>query len=139
VVPLNHQNKQLQIKWYERLKSEGFEDIENTALESRPLLELHSVRFATQYGRQKQIKNSKYYERVSHLSCHASFDDICSTVTNHFNSVTKDEAQIIWDMHVDGKSERFIAFKVNRSKTCVHQVIERLLEWLEFYDCERDN
>ena len=123
--------RDLQDKWYQVLKQEGFNDIEDYQRADRPLLEWHAFKYISPRSQQRQQSYLEYEEKIEAFIRSESFDDVFLFITNHWNSSKTDEAKQIWDLYLQGWTERRIANHINRSKTCVHQVLWRILEWVK--------
>lgn len=57
--------KALQTEWYQRLESEGFDDIEDTSSRHEFLKEWHSGKFQSARATQRFIENDEYYRLAS--------------------------------------------------------------------------
>lgn len=136
---MNHRQKlrELEIIWYQKLADEtDFEDIEDVFKKGRPLKEWHSLKFRSQRSKTKQLDQNEYALLVEKYNSQVSFEDIGELVVferraGGWEPITKLEAEQIWMLHLEGLTERKIAQRLNRSKTGVHGVIQRILEWLK--------
>ena len=104
--------KELEKVWYEKLKEEGFEDIENLSVESRTL-KTWSNRFHIdkKYQADLEIAQQIYYEQARALIETETF----------YNEGWKK----IWELHSEGMPEREIAKLVPYKKSMVHYVIHK--------------
>lgn len=98
---LKPEHKSLEVIWYQKLKEDGFKDIEDTSMEGRPLLCWHNFKF-------KNIPNIKiesskiYYEKAKTL------------LMNHiFENETE---KTIWSLHSEGLSKRQIEKVIQNSE-----------------------
>lgn len=95
--PLKADVKKLQQHWYDRLKEDGFEDIEDTRHPKSPLKAWHSYKWkhvSPDLIMAKQV----YYDKAAELLNTYEFE-------NHTH-------RIIWELHIDGLSTREIAAKI---------------------------
>ena len=86
--------KALQKKWYGKLAKQGFEDIEDTNREDKPLKSLHNHRFYL-IPVEQRLATESYYEMARQLLNEYKFK----------NSTHKR----IWELHCQGLSRRKIA------------------------------
>ena len=117
----------LQQEWYDKLKAEGFEDIEQP---DGNLKSWHSFYFALNHNEVTADSLKEYF----HLATQFMHD-------NDFKSKLE---QFIWAHHIDGRSVREIAllakkngFKAQKDK--VRIIIQRIAqEMFKFYRDRRD-
>jgi hypothetical protein len=111
----NNNFKQLQAKWYKKLKDSGFEDAES----SESHLKKWSNCFTREVQTDEQLLAKREYYRMAE-----------NFLTTYKFKTRLD--QVIWDYHSNGMSARNIAATLNevkiRSKSAVHLVIKRLRE-----------
>jgi hypothetical protein len=99
----------LRDEWYERLRAEGFEDIENTKTHTPILKQYHAAYFSSRYSAEEFQEILSYYETAQSLSLKGeSFLD----------------AQV-WRYHSQGMLQPEIGKRVNRSTARVNQIIQR--------------
>ncbi len=98
-----HQDlKALQKIWYEKLKSDGFEDIEDTDNVYKPLKAWHSFRFH-RLGSLLKIETSEiYYEKAASLLHRFNFKNVTQ--------------RKIWELHSQGWSKRQIEKEIKDHK-----------------------
>ncbi len=119
--------KKLQEKWYKKLEKEGFKDIENFSLESRPLKEWHNFKF-----KRAKFGNELYQDQIQNLLNHKDFDEYCKMMVKHGNcKFTKKQVREIWELHVQGLSTRKIAKKMKRVKARIDDIIKGLRTWMK--------
>ena len=103
----------LQSEWYERLKKEGFNDIENSRTR---LLNEWSVSFFRNY------KDKNVYD-----VCEWYFDEARRILNEYqFNN---DNDKAVWELHCEGRTIRQIAMKINIacfSRSTIHRKIKKL-------------
>lgn len=92
--------------WYDKLKEEGFEDIEDTNNEFRPLKSWHSFRF--------MLNDSSYFKntnlRTNRESAISYYRLACQLLnTHHFKNETH---RRIWELHSEGWSKRQIEAEI---------------------------
>lgn len=110
----------LQKQWYQKLKEDGFVDIENTAYKNPDLLRYEGKYFIKQYSPFEFEIKQEYYERASEF-----------LHTHVFESRLDEE---VWKMHSDGVSVREMAAILKRigfpslGFRTVHQILQRLKE-----------
>ena len=136
--------KRLQAEWYERLKQDGFEDIEDTSLDERPLKRWSGA--VSLDGKQKPVCDlfgfqdpgteiqssfpSKRYGKEEALLNHAEFDDICSSVCGHGNHrLVASQVKEIWELYLEGKTNRAISKETKVNHVTVYRTITSLTEW----------
>lgn len=118
--------------WYSLLREEGFQDIEDTTLSHRPLKAWHSFHFPTERVQLRRETREKYQSLIEDFMHRDDLGEIATLSTNHSNTpLTTDDALLILTLHSQGFTERAIAVKVGRSKTCIHQMLERFRSWMK--------
>lgn len=128
------QFKKLQKKWYAKIarvpgkQGDTFHDIEDS---EEFLSDWHSLKFLDDQSVIRCQTNSDYQRKIEAILHHQSFGQILISITSHGNSASMGEAQRVWQLHIDGWTERRIAREIQRSKTCVHQMITRIREWMK--------
>jgi predicted DNA-binding protein YlxM (UPF0122 family) len=119
--------RSLQTKWYKKLEKEGFEDIENTKHDSRPLNEWHSFK----KPKPSQSVDSLYQSQIETFLNQKDFDDICRLMTKHGNSrLTVKQIRNIWELHIDGLSNRKIEKQLKIPRSTVYDYIKGLRLWM---------
>lgn len=124
--------KDIEAEWYLKLKAEGFEDIEDTSLPDRPLIEYHSTKFCKTAGQNKRARYEKYYNQFEAFLNSSSINEICELIVKHGNSsIGPQKVKKVLQLHVGGKTERRIAKEVKCSKDCVHRILKKAQEWMD--------
>jgi hypothetical protein len=125
---------ELEQAWYERLRLEGFEDIEAVQNPDRPLRQWHSLLFrrkSQQYVYQKYTIE-EYVRKADDFANNPQFPHITQTLSRHGNCLfTAHGIAAIWDLHRMGKSERAIATQMDCSRSCITFLLRRLRRWME--------
>lgn len=105
--------RQLRDKWYAKLKEKGFEDIENTKMNSPELKKFDRVVF-------KKVSASEYESRTKYYSN-------CSEILNTYKFKSKLEEKI-WALHSEGLSLREIEkeIKGKLKKDWINQTIHTI-------------
>jgi hypothetical protein len=118
-MPQNKNFKELQAKWYAKLKKTGFNDIEShTQNDDNPdgsLKEWHSQRFYINNRVEDFKQKERYYQLATQFTYDYKFND--------------EQDKIIWDLHANGSSVREISKQLNKKgydRTSVHKVIKKL-------------
>jgi len=93
--------KTLQSEWYEKLKNEGFEDIEDTENRTKTMVRAF-----------KDESKLAYYEKANAFLEDYEFDS--------------PEDAIVWRYHCIGKATRQIASELEISKSHADRIIQRL-------------
>lgn len=106
------QLKQLQKKWYKKLKDTGFNDIEDTDSVNEMLKTWDSHYFIYVTTPEQFQARSDYYDR-------------CSTFLNEHKFLTKLDKKI-WELHSEGIPLRTAAKQVNKSVAFVFKATRRL-------------
>lgn len=123
--------KELELIWYAKLKEQGFEDIENTGITTRPLKDWHSFKFIDESSQARQKTRSEYQKKADDFINREDLKEICLLIVKHGNNtLTAVQIESIWELHLQGFTERGIAHYLKRSKTCIHGVIERVRTWM---------
>lgn len=124
--------KDLQAQWYEKLREEGYLDIENTNHPSRPLKEWHSFKMTSQRFQIIQANRSQYQKQIDDFINHPDFAEACRLMVKHGNCKFKQsEVMLIWELHTKGYTTRKIARQVGRVKSRVDDVLKGLREWMK--------
>lgn len=106
--------KQLQAKWYAKLKADGFNDIENTRHPDRPLNDWHGLwfrKYIKKNGADKLQAKQEYYRHAAHL------------LTNGTIFQNK-KHRLMWELHAAGVSLRDIGKKFKIDKMTVSNVLK---------------
>lgn len=127
--PNKKELKQLEKKWYDKLKKEGFVDIEDTTKEERPLKEYHSFQFVSEDFVRRREKKAPYQEQIEEFRFRPVFKEICSSIGKS-TSFSRTKLMLLFEMHVEGKTEREIANAFGCSKTKVHKILEKFRQWM---------
>jgi hypothetical protein len=110
--------KKLEKVWYDKLKGEGFEDIENTQTSDRMLKEWDFNFFRNQFNQVQYESTLEYYERANRLLSSFGFK----------NEVHRR----IWELHCEGQSERKIASQLTKcKKSMVHYIISNIAQQMK--------
>jgi len=108
----SHEFKKLEKIWYDKLKNEGFHDIES-GREDRLLKEWSSNFFRNKFNQIKYESTVAYYDAARKI-----------LVSHKFKNAIQ---QKIWEMHTEGISEREIARTLKMyKKSMVHYVISQI-------------
>lgn len=117
---LKPEHKALERFWYDKLKKEGFIDIEDTTISNRPLLSWHSFKFC-KTPKVKQEALSDYYYKASQLLNTYEFE--------------KPIHRRIWELHCEGYSWRKIESiiqwepgSLHHKKDIIGSIINRIAE-----------
>lgn len=122
---------ELQREWYEKLKQDGFIDIEDSSDPSGQLKEWHSFKFISLSSQIRKTKRSQYQLQIDSFANDPSFVEVTILMTKHWNSRFKAlDVELIWTLHRDGLTERGIASEMKCSKSCIHFLLERMREWM---------
>lgn len=120
-MPQNNKDfKQLQAKWYAKLKKEGFEDIERAEDLMHPEYDLkawHSKRFQINNTPESFQQRERYYQLAGQF-----------TYDHEFSEASERQ---IWQLHAEGLSIREICrrlSKQNLKRDKVFTVLKRLRE-----------
>ncbi len=90
--------KQLTEVWYERLKQEGYQDIEDHSHPDKPLLAWHNFKWKN-LNPNKKADIEAYYEQARSLL--------------HTYLFENEIHRIIWELHCEGFSKRRIEVKIS--------------------------
>ena len=125
----------LQIEWYARLKATGFEDIEDTRTEERPLKKWTCL-IVGDIVSQKELEpmGSSFpepkFKNDEELLNHPDFVRVCESLGKHQNnSMTPDEIGIVWSMHCNGLSNRQIAKELGNNERSIRRVMKKIVIW----------
>lgn len=112
--------KEIEREWYERLKKEGFEDIEYSGSPSKPLKQYASYYFIARTDPLSFESKQNYYQRASQFL--------------HDYLFHSDQEKKIWELHCEGKTLRQIAQSIETmNKDTVRKVILGLKETMFLY------
>lgn len=126
----------LQREWYDRLKDEGFDDIESCQGD-RPLKKwsfLYEVTQHIQPAREDAISScpDPKFSKEEELLNLDDFLVICQNLCTHGNRhLTGSDVKSIWIYYCEGTTHREIAKKVNTTKRTVFRIICELKEWMK--------
>lgn len=110
--------KALQDKWYKKLESKGFEDIEDTRHADRPLKRWHGLDFKSKAKSPDVfLATQSYFQKASELLNTHTFDTM--------------EQRRVWELHAEGLSTREIVRKlkeenIKASKTKIITIINQI-------------
>lgn len=111
--------KKIQKEWYDKLKKEGFEDIEDVHEKTEYIRIWHSSYFQTKYHPQVFEAKRTYYELAGQFL----------EASPHFRFELYFQCEIektIWEMHAQGIPVRTIAKKL-KAKVCqIHKIIVQI-------------
>lgn len=99
-------------EWYNKLKQEGFKDIENNHEENSYLHVWEKHYFTNVCKPEKIDENKSYYEAASDF------------LNSH--PFTTDEEKTVWELHADGLSLRQTAKKLGKKICRIHKIIKKL-------------
>lgn len=125
---------QLEKIWYERLKAEGFCDIESLSHPDRKLKDFHSLHFHRRSLKfeQRMQKTKEYIQRCDDFANHPRFPAVLESLSRHGNAIfTAYGISHVWDLHRTGQSDREIALEMAVSKSCITFLLKRLRKWME--------
>lgn len=121
----------LRDEWYDRIKSEGFEDIEDTSNPDGPLKEWHSFKFVSMRAQTRKVSRSGYQDQIDSFANAPEFPEIVKLIVKHGNSrFTEAQVEQIWTLHRNGWSERKIGKEVDRSNVSIHFLLRRIRQWM---------
>lgn len=122
----------LQSQWNEKLRSEGFDDIEDTTKDDRPLKEWHSFKFLSYKAQIRQKKREGYQHQIDTFANDPQFFEILRLLGSHGNSkFSEANLEHIWHLHRAGDTERSIAKQMECSQSCIHFLLKRFKEWMK--------
>lgn len=104
--------KALQAKWYDKLATKGFEDIEERNSPREMLKCWHNTWFQARGTPDQIAKQAQYYQMATDM-------------LNTYEFATKLDRKI-WELHANGNSVREIAKIVKLAKSPVHLRIQRV-------------
>lgn len=107
--------ERVQAKWYDKLKRDGFQDIENTRLPSRPLIQYHSFKINGKkacYSETNMSASRSYYEAATRI-----------VQEDRFKSALQKR---IWTRHSEGQTVREIAEALKIDKSSVQIMIDEV-------------
>lgn len=110
--------KQLQDHWYRKLKSHGFDDIEDTN-SPREFLKFWSSSFKSKYTPDQFREKHRYFQMTVHF-----------TRTHEFTSGFEER---VWCLHSEGFSLREIAAQLNSNKDKVNKIVLSLTKKMRGY------
>lgn len=106
--------KELQNHWYQKLKENGFNDIEDTSSPREMLKSWHSTLFIHRYEKERFTARQQYFEIVTQFL--------------HSHEFESELEREIWFLHSEGKSLREIATITGEvSKDGALKIIRKLL------------
>lgn len=108
--------KDLQKKWYNKLRSHGFRDAEQNEVN---LQQYHSRYYQDRYSPQTFQENQRYFELAGQLLNDSQF--------KWKNGLEK----AIWQRHSQGKGTREIGKRFKLSHTSVEDVIKRIAKYIK--------
>jgi hypothetical protein len=127
--PNKREFRKLEKKWYEKIKKAGFVDIEDTTKRDRPLKEYHSFQFVNKDAIVRKHKKAPYQYQIEKFRFEPSFREVCATIAT-YSSFSRSKVSALWDLHVEGKTEREIARAFDCSKTKIHKILEKFRQWM---------
>jgi len=111
--PKDQSYKKLEQLWYDKLKKEGFQDIENTKTDERLLKEWDFNFFRNQFNLIQYESTLGYYDQAKEI-----------LVSESFKSEIHKK---VWELHCEGLSERSIAVRVKEyKKSMIHYIIANI-------------
>lgn len=124
--------KEIETEWYAKLKTAGFQDIEDTSKPDRPLKQWHSRKFISEKSMTRQAQRENYNKMIDNFINSRVINEICGLMTAHGNNVLKPEgAKKILELHRDGLPQRKIAQRMKISQKCVHHTLEKARTWMK--------
>lgn len=125
------QFNELESYWYEKLKENGFKDIEDTQDPDRALIFWHSCYFKREKILKQKIAWDAYQERMDAFSNSTEFKEILNLLAKHGNNLFDQEGIMrVWELHRKGTTQREIARVMNCSQTGVHFMLKRIKTWM---------
>ncbi len=109
---MDQETKRLRNKWYQKLKNQGFEDIEDVDSPREMLKCWHSRYFLLRYSPAIISETQEYYQMAQ------DFYDVFQ-----FKDHTEKE---IWLYHIDGHSAYEIARRIEKSHDVVNRIVRKL-------------
>lgn len=136
--------------WYKALAQDGFEDIEDTSLADRPLKKWTGVIGEVTYDKfDKLISILDFYSHTQpgedvksnyphplfyleeRLLNSEEFNEICEYICTHRNrNITIIQVKIIWEMYIDGGTNKGISKVLGIHDSTIFRIIKALREWL---------
>lgn len=128
----NHKSlKDLEGEWNQRLRDEGFIDIESSRSKDRQLKEWHNLKFTSERSRVLQASRSQYQREIDEITNHPCFPEACKSVVSDLRcKFSIEDIELIWDLHSQGYSRRQIASRLNKVKSRIDDAIKRLYSWI---------
>lgn len=124
--------RELEALWYQTLKEQGFEDIEEQGQGGPRLKTWHSWDLPKERNHEHRQRGQEYQVRIDSFLHRPDFDAYCVLAIKHGNAeITATQVRIAWVLHCEGMTERKIAGEISRSKTGVHKLLERLRTWMK--------
>lgn len=118
--------KKVQDKWYEKLKDEGFQDIENTQHEERPLKKWHFNFFRNGRKSDRAMETNPAQRTLIEYRSTADFYQQASALLFTYRFENKTHKKI-WELFCEGMTERHIAKKIKiYKKSTIHLVIKKI-------------
>lgn len=141
--------KDIQDEWYEIIKKDGFEDIEDTSLAYRPLKKwtadvgeytsnsldklINVLDFYSHQEPGEDIKSNfphPVFYADERLLLREDFDSICEYVCSHGNrGLMPYQIKDIWQKYVKGDSYRSIAKQTDIYYATVYRIVVALRKW----------
>lgn len=107
---------EIEARWYAKLKESGFNDIEDTKHDLRPLKSWHSLRWLKTDPDSIRAKFN-YYTNANHFLAIYQFEN--------------NEHKLIWMLHCEGLSIREIEKQLSLSRSSIHKIIIELKTLME--------
>lgn len=108
------QFKELESEWYSKLKEAGFNDIEDTKREDRPLKEWHISRFRNSSNDVRNRFKAEYYIEASRFLEEFDFKN--------------DKERVVWQLHSAGHSTREIEKSKNKAKGYSRPNVQKIIK-----------
>lgn len=129
--------KELQEKWYKKLKDEGFNDIEDMSSGGEYLKAWHSTYFSSRYTPDSFEMKEDYYRRASHFLYEHKFEWIPGSTLINFKE------REAWRLHTEGVSYKQIAVELRArgykaNKDSVNRIISDLKQIMYSMTWEND-
>jgi ribosomal protein S18 acetylase RimI-like enzyme len=118
----------LQYEWYAKLKSIGFDDIEDYTQKDRPLKKWTGIAIvATEFL--EAVSGDPVLMQEEHFLNHPDFDEFCKMICLHGNmSLAPKTLRLVWIDYCNGGSQRVIAAKYKTSDSTILRVIRKIRE-----------
>lgn len=109
---MDQPKRQLKEFWYQKLKEEGFKDIEDVNSKHEFLIDWHSIHFQFKFTPQEFLERQRYFQMSREF-----------LITHKFKNKRD---KIIWALHSEGHSIREIANLIDMYKSGVGDIIVHL-------------